>query len=372
MNRFEAQEEWGKVYPALKDAGLCLDEDGMNVKMFIPDEWKRDGATLAQIAMDEAGTLSTSQNSALPALLTTAFDPDVIRVVFAPLAMADILGEERRVGAWTDQTRIFPVVEDTGEVSSYSDYSTSGRAGINFNYPNFQSYLFQTFVRYGELETARAGLLRINYVGDLQRAAANVLNRFGNFSYAFGIAGLQNYGLLNNPFLSSYLTPALKAWGGTTWFNGNTPAATANEVYNDILAVINKLLQQTNGVLTEDSKMTLAMGPVLREAMGFTNAFGVTVRQMLKESFPSITIKTAPQYGTQSSSNSQGFSTAGNLIQLIADEIDGQKVAYPAYNEKLRAHKLVPEASSWQQKYTSGSWGTILRIPVGISGMLGV
>jgi hypothetical protein len=47
-------------------------------------------------------------------------------------------------------------------------------------------------------------------------------------------------------------------------------------------------------------------------------------------------------------------------------------VAWAAYNEKMRAHKIIPEPSSWRQKMTSGTWGTILRMPVGVTSMLGV
>ena len=368
MDRQQACMEWEKVRDSYEQAGLVIP----GVRMFVPDEWKRSDRSIESLAMDAAGTLSTDPNAAIPTILTTAIDPDVIRIIFAPLQMAEILGEERKVGDWLEETRLFPVVEDTGEVSSYGDYATSGRAGINFNYPALQSYLFQIIMNYGERETARAGLMRINYVSDLSAAAATMLNRFGNLSYAFGIANLQNYGLINNPYLSSYLTPAVKAWGGTTWFNGTTPAATANEVYNDILAVVQKIIQQTNGAVELDSPMTLALSPQSQEAMIFANSFGVYVKQLLKEGLPNHKIKTAVQYGAQSSSNSQGYSTIGNVMQIIVDKIDGQKVAYPAYNEKMRAHKIVPELSSWKQKMTAGTWGTVMRMPLGCGGMLGI
>ena len=368
MDRTSAVQEWDRVRDHYEQAGLIVP----GVKMFIPDEWKRSDRSIESLAMDAAGTLSTDPNAAIPTILTTAIDPDVIRIIFAPLQMAEILGEERKVGDWLEETRLFPVVEDTGEVSSYGDYATSGRAGINFNYPALQSYLFQIIMNYGERETARAGLMRINYVSDLSAAAATMLNRFGNLSYAFGIAGLQNYGLLNNPYLSSFLTPAVKAWGGTTWFNGTTPAATANEVYNDILAVVQKIIQQTNGAVEMDAPMTLALSPQSQLAMKFANSFGVTVAGLLKDGFPNMKIKSAPQYGQKTSNNSQGYSLIGNVFQIIVDKIDNQKVAYPAFNEKLRAHKLIPELSSWKQKMTSGVWGTITRMPIGISGMIGV
>lgn len=368
MNRNEAIAAWNEVRDVYAANGLVLPQ----VRMFIPDELKSSGASLAQLAMDAAGTLSTDPNSALPAMLTTAIDPEVIRIVFAPLQMAEILGGERKAGDWLEETRIFPVIEETGEVSSYDDFSNNGRSGINFNYPQFQSYLYQTFVAYGERETERAGLMRINYVSELQGAASDLLNRFGNAAYAFGITGLQNYGLLNNPYLSAYLSPAVKAWGGTTWFNNGSPAATANEVYNDILAVVEQIINQTNGAVDMDASMTLALSPQSQLALKFTNSFGVSVADLLKQGFPNMKIKTAPQYGQRTSTNSVGYSTVGNVFQVIVDEVQRQKTAYPAFNEKLRAHKLIPEPSSWKQKMTSGVWGTILRIPIGIAGMLGV
>ena len=38
-----------------------------------------------------------------------------------------------------------------------------------------------------------------------------MLNKFSNLTYFFGVQGLQNYGLLNDPHLNASLTPATKA-----------------------------------------------------------------------------------------------------------------------------------------------------------------
>jgi hypothetical protein len=363
MNLNEARSEWQADKAVLEANGVVLP----SVQMYLPDEWKRD----YKMALDAQPTSVTDPNSAIPSLLTTAIDPQVIRVVFTPLNFAQIL-TERKAGDWLEETRIFPVVEETGEVSTYGDFNNNGRAGVNLNFPNFQAYLFQTFVRYGERELERAGLAKINYVSELNISAADLLNRYQNLSYAFGVTGLQNYGIINNPYLSAYLTPATKAAGGTTWFNGNAPNATANEVYNDIVALVEKLVLQTNGTVELDDKMTLAMSPSSALALRFANSFGVYVRDLLKEGFPNMKIMTAPQYGQQTTTNPQGYSAAGNAMQLIVDEVQGQKVAYAAFNEKLRAHKIIPEPSAWMQKTTSGTWGTILRMPLGVTGMLGI
>ena len=364
MNLQEARSQWLADRPRLEKLGIFFP----GVQRYITDAEKMDD----RIAMDALpGPLVTDPNSALPTILTTTIDPEIIRVVFSPLDFGMILGE-RQAGTWVEDTRLFPIVESTGEVSSYGDFNNNGRAGVNFNYPAFQSHLFQTIVKYGEREIDRVGLAKINLISELGMASAQLLNTYQNLTYAFGVQLLQNYGIINNPYLSAFLTPATKAAGGTAWFNGNTPNATANEVYNDVIALVNKLVAQSNGALNTKSKMKLTMSPQSEIAMTFTNSFGVSVADLMKKGYPNIEVMTAPQYGTQSATNPQGYSTAGNVMQLIADKIQGQTVAYAAYNEKLRAHKIVPELSAWQQKQTSGTWGTILRSPVAVSGMIGI
>ena len=354
----------------LEERGVMLPH---SMQRYLTEREKRNGV----LAMDATGQnglpgpLSTDPNAALPWMLTSAIDPEIIRVLFSPLEFAEILGE-RKAGVWTEQTRFFPIVESTGEVTSYDDYATGGRAGANFNYPQLQSYLFQTVLQYGELQIDRAGLAKINWVSELGLAAADLLNRFQNITYAYGVQNLQNYGILNSPYISASLTPATKAWGGTGWFDNGSPAATANEVYNDIVALVTQLVSQTNGTLDIKSPMTLAMSPNSEIAMTFANSFGVYVEALLKKGYPNMKVKTAPQYGQQTTNNPQGYSSAGNYIQLIADKLMGQTVAYCAYNEKLRAHKIVPKLSSWEQKQTSGTWGTVIRTPAGIASMLGV
>ncbi|AWJ93313.1 DUF2184 domain-containing protein (plasmid) [Azospirillum baldaniorum] len=322
------------------------------------------------IAMDAQPGLSTDPNSAVPAMLTTLIDPDVFEILFSPTKAAEILGENRK-GTWTDDTAMFPVVEHTGEASSYGDFAENGRAGANTNWPQRQSYLFQVMKEYGERELERAGLARINWVSEIDKAAATTLNRFTNLTYFYGVQGLQNYGLLNDPNLSAALTPATKAAGGTAWIAAGVIKATANEVYADIQALFWKLVAQSGGLVTQESKMTLALGPGSAVALTATNTYNVNVTDLLRKNFPNLRVVTAVQYGIRSASNPQGV-VVGNLVQLIVDEIEGQDTGYCAYNEKMRAHKIIPATSSYKQKVTGGTWGAIIRMPMAIAQMLGV
>src|SRR5690242_14768203 len=87
--------------------------------MYLPEEWKNDYT----LAMDALPTLTTVDSAGIPAILTTTIDPTVFRVLFAPNKAAEIWGNETQRGTWLDDTILFPLIEATGETSSYGDYN---------------------------------------------------------------------------------------------------------------------------------------------------------------------------------------------------------------------------------------------------------
>ena len=362
----EAQAAWASDLARFKAAGISF-EEGWEPRGYVPESARFDYT----VAMDAQPTLATAQpNAGIPAFLTTLVDPAVYEVLFAPSEASSIFDEVRK-GTWVDQTAMFPTVEHTGEVTTYGDFNDNGSTGANTWFPQRQSYLFQTMQEYGELEIARAGLARINWVAELDKAAALAMAKYHNLTYFFGVSGLQNYGILNDPQLTAYLTPATKSNGGVGWIVNNAINATANEVYADIEALFLKLVQQTQGLIKRDAPMTLAMSPSSEVALTATNSFGVNVGDLLKKNFPNLTVKTAVQYGALSATNPQGVA-GGNVVQLLVKTIEGQEVGYVAFNEKMRAHKLIPASSSWKQKKTGGTWGAIIRQPFGIAQMIGI
>jgi hypothetical protein len=323
------------------------------------------------LAMDALPALNTAPNAGVPSMLTTYVDPTVYEVVFSPQKAVEVAGE-RKIGDWTMQTAMFPTIEHTVEVSSYGDFNTNGHAGANTNFPQRQAYLFQTIKEYGDLELERAGLARINWASELDRAAASGLNRFQNLTYFFGVAGIANYGLLNDPSLPAALTPGVKGNGnGNVWIFNNSPNATANEIFADIQALVIKLIGQSGGLVDAESRMTLGMSPIANGALATTNSFGISVEDLIKKNYPNMRIVTAVQYGALSATNPQGVA-AGNYLQLIADEVEGQETSYCAFNEKLRAHPLFRDLSSYKQKVTAGTWGAIIRQPFAVASMVGI
>lgn len=364
MNLHESHAAWRAHAPKLAEMGIvCPDVVG-----YATDEIKRNYT----LAMDAQPSLVTTANSAIPAMLTTYIDPEVVNIAFAPLESTNILSEQKK-GDWTTDTAMFPVVGHEGEVNSYGDYNETGSVGVNMNWPQRQSYHWQTMVRYGEREIARAALARINFTSQLDKAAADIQNRYGNFVYFYGVGGLQNYGLLNDPSLPASLTPGTKAaGGGNVWItSAGAINATANEVYADIQSLFYQLATQNMGLVKENDQMILAMSPGSSVALTITNSYGVDVKALLKQNFPNIRTVTAQQYATKSANNPEG-NAGGNFVQLIAETIDGDKTGMTAFTEKLRMHTLVVETSSWKKKVSSGSWGAIIKKPLGFASMLGV
>lgn len=310
------------------------------------------------LAMDAQPQMVTTGSSGVPAYFTNYVDPELIRVLVTPMKAAQIIGETKK-GDWTTLTAQFPIVEATGETSSYGDYNQNGMTGANVNWVSRQSYHYQTHTRWGERELDMYGTARIGYAAELNVASALILNKFQNKSYFYGISGLQNFGLLNDPSLSAPITPSASGTGGAvTW-----GSKTGDLVYDDVASRLwNQLVLQTDGLIERTDPMKLAMSPTAEVNLTKTNMYGINVMDLIKKNFPNLTIETAVEYSTP----------AGEMVQLIADRLGEQDTAYAAFTEKMRAHAVVTEESSWKQKKSGGTWGAIIRQPLAIATMLGV
>lgn len=317
----------------------------------------------AMMAMDAAFPLITNSNSGIPAMLSTYIDPKLIDVLLAPMKAAEAVGGERKYGDWTTRTAMFPVIESTGEATSYGDYNNSGSTGANFQFPQRQSYHYQTMTMWGERELADAGLAKIDYAARLNIASAVTLNKFQNKTYIFGVSGLQNYGMLNDPALPADLTPITKAAGGTAWIlpNGNVNA-TAVEVQRDISKLFFALQGTTYGLLETTDKLKLIMSPQSAVAMTITDQFNVNVSDILAKTYPNLTIETVPEYAT----------AGGQKVQMVIEEYEGQRTWDCSFTEKFRAHPIIQDVSSFKQKKSAGTWGTVIARPMFVQGMLGV
>ena len=184
------------------------------------------------------------------------------------------------------------------------------------------------------------------------------MNRF----YFYGVAGLQNFGLLNDPNLPNALTPANGASGQKTW-----PTKTAVERYNDILALVADLADRSKGYIDENSRLKLVISPARSPLLlGTSDLMANSVKALLKEGLPNLEVVVAPEMSTD----------AGEMMMLFADVVDADdtanKVADLVFSEKMRAGRVVPYLSHFKQKYSAGTFGAVIFQPFAVASMLGI
>jgi hypothetical protein len=307
----------------------------------------------SQYAMDAADLtphLVGTPNSGIPSYLTTYVDPKVIEVLVAPMKAAELVGESKK-GDWTTLTAAFIQAEPTTKVATYGDYSSDGDSGANINYPQRQSYFFQTWSRWGERELEMAGAGRVDLASQLNYASALGLAKFLNSSYLFGVAGLQNYGLTNDPRLVAPVA------SGVNW-----ATATPDAIFNSIVAMFKLLQTQSQGIIEQDDALRLGMPPTAAADFNNVNIYGLSAAKLLKDAFPNLEVITIPEYDT----------AGGRLVQMWAIEIEGQESATCAFTEKMRAHAVERYSSYFRQKKSAGTWGAVIFRPLACTQLLGV
>ena len=294
-------------------------------------------------------------NTAVPAYMSAYANPRVIEVLTAKRNYRAIAPEVKN-GDWSTAFTQFRALELTGTVTPYQDYDANGQANVNVNYPTRQQYRFQTTLRVGDLEQDMSANARIDLFAEKQRSAAVLLEIEFNKAAFYGVAGLNIYGLLNDPNLNADLTPTTGA-AGNTW-----TLKTADEIMADFAKMYGKLYERSNGWIDGNTKTKLVVPPASLAELNKVNAFGASVKKMLADTYPNMEILTAPEMVTGN----------GNLAMILADEIEGSPVVEFGYTEKYKAHSIIRESSSMHQKISAGTYGAIVYYPFAIVTMLGV
>jgi hypothetical protein len=301
------------------------------------------------IAFDAQPQLVTTANAGILSLFTTYVDPKIIEILVSPMKAAMLYGE-KKLGDWTEDTAAFPVAERTGTTTAYGDYQEGGLSGANVNWPQRQSFHYQTFTRWGQRELERNAKAKIDWANQVNEGSVLALNKFQNYSYLFGITGLQNYGGINDPSLPASIAVT------SSWFT-----ATPDVIYGDIVRLVQQAIAQGNGLIDTATPFKMGISPGNESNFSKTNTYNVNVHDQIKKNF-NIEIVTIPEFSTAGSGGTE-------LVQLIAESVEGQKTVDSAFTEKMRAHAMITLDSSWRQKKSQGTWGTVFYAPVFVASM---
>ena len=122
------------------------------------------------------------------------------------------------------------------------------------------------------------------------------------------------------------------------------------------------IASRTEGNVDQQTKYKLVVGPTSNAELNKLNAFGTeTVLALIKRNFPNLEVVVAPEYDDST-----------KKIQLIALDVDGTPTGEMAYSEKLIAGRVIPDLSSYRQKFMAGTYGAVVYRPVLVSTMTGI
>lgn len=310
-------------------------------------------ADIERLAYDAA--MVTEPNSGVPVEFTSYLDPRVIEILTGPRNSREIFAEVKK-GDWTTSYARFEVDEITGAVEAYTDYGNAGMADVNPTYPVRQQYVFQTNIRYGDRELDYAAKARLQLAARKQRAAATTIDIAQNKYNLLGVENMEIYGLLNEPNRPAAIAPGTGA-GDNTW-----KLKTTKEIYADYLLLFQNLAKNSLGHIRNDSDLILITSPSAAVELGKATDFNVSVMDMIKRYTPNIKFAQLPELENSTSST----------VLLICRSINGEPTGEFGFSEKMRAMRLVPETSSFKQKFVGTSYGCILYRPFAVATMTGV
>lgn len=310
-------------------------------------------ADIERLAYDAA--MVTEPNSGVPVEFTSYLDPRVIEILTGPRNSREIFAEVKK-GDWTTSYARFEVDEITGAVEAYTDYGNAGMADVNPTYPVRQQYVFQTNIRYGDRELDYAAKARLQLAARKQRAAATTIDIAQNKYNLLGVEDMEIYGLLNEPNRPAAIVTGTGA-GGNTW-----NLKTTKEIYADYLLLFQNLAKNSLGHIRNDSDLILVTSPSAAVELGKATDFNVSVMDMIKRYTPNIKFAQLPEL--------ENFTNS--TVLLICRSINGEPTGEFGFSEKMRAMRLVPETSSFKQKFVGTSYGCILYRPFAVATMTGV
>lgn len=298
----------------------------------------------------------TAPNAGVPAIFTSYVDSKVIEILLAPRNAKRIFPEVKK-GDWTNDYAVFRTVEATGNITPYSDFGNGASSDANITFPTRQQYVGQTTIKYGDLEQARTSRAMIDLVSQKQISAATIIDQATNKIDLLGVEGMSIYGLINDPNIPEALTPAPIS-GQTAW-----AAKTTAQIYADVLSLYQQVISASNGLVSPNDEFVLAVSPNASVELGKATDFNVSVWDMIKKYAPQTEMVTLPELAS---------STSGDSVMLIAKRVAGNATGELGYGDKMRAMRLVPASSYFEQKFAFGTYGTLLYYPFAVAKMTGV
>ncbi len=297
----------------------------------------------------------TASNVFMPAGILTKISTDLVRIITRKRTADEIIGNRKKLGSWAQDDVLTRNIEHLGETQPYTDKDNAPVTSLNLDMIYAGHYRFSVKAQPGALESQQMALANISNEAEMYAAALETLAiEFNNIAF-FGTskqAGMYPvYGILNNPALDAYKTAS------------STVATTTFEtMFKDVRDLIQEVISKAKGWASAESQIVI--GIANNRAMNFSvvNQFGQTVEEVLKKTFKNLKIVNSPELDKAYNGQDVMICRFENTEAANVSE-----TAVLGFSEIALASPVVQYETFTSQKFSSGSFGTIIYKPYMIS-----
>lgn len=285
--------------------------------------------------------------------------PGMVKIITAARKIDELIGMQT-TGSWEDEEIVQPLLENTATAVPYGDTTNVPLANWNLNFNTRTVVRFESGMRVGNLEEARASRVRVNS-GETKRESAALsleIQRNAVGFYGYNSGNNNTYGFLNDTSLPAYVEVATGV-GGFHWSQ-----KTFLEICADIRTAIVQLRTQSQDTIDPETvNITLALPTNAVDYLSTTSDFGISVRDWLKTTYPRIRVVSAPQLNAANASDGVFYLFADAVTDLSTDDGRTFIQVVPAKFQVLGVQKL---AKGYEEDYSNATAGVMTKRPYGV------
>lgn len=306
-------------------------------------------------AMDAAPDMITTASTMTPVQVLQYWMPKAIVAATTKRDIDDLIGRAS-AGSFADAEVVQQIVELTGKPRGYGDRVAGALADFNVNYEARTIVRHELDMEVGKLEEEQAARSRLSAAA-LKREAVRVgleieRNLIGFYGFNEGVN--KTYGILNDPNLPAYVTVPTASGGTTTW-----ASKTYDEITADWLLAASALRTQSG--LNVDPSKDAFRAFVSADAVQYLdkpNAYGKTVKQWLKETFPGLEV--VPSAWLNDANGGQ------DVFYLCAESVNGSPVVIQPTQDIIRLMGVYQKGKTYEEQYANATAGAFVLQPIGI------
>lgn len=333
---------------------LGIDIDPQFVRDQVDGLYRGEG--MRGVSLDSAFTAPiTAPSVPTPLQFLQHWLPGFVKVITSARKIDTLIGV-KTAGSWEDQEIVQGIVESSGYVQEYGDYTNIPLASWNTNFERRTIVRGELGIQVGQLEEARASAMRVSSAEEKRQAASISLEIFRN---AVGIYGWNNgsnrtFGWLNDPNL-----PAWTSVSGGAW-----PSKTFLDIVSDLRLAIAALRNQSQDQIDpENVDLVLALPTSKVDYLSVVSDFGISVRDWLTQTYKKIRVESLPELNG-ANGGVDGFVLWAETIDSSVDgSTDGGDTFVQLVPNKFLTLGVEKRAKSYVEDYANATAGTLLKRP---------